>query len=202
MKKAKPLAKAAMAGARGLGVDGKSRPRVRRQAKRAWTRVAEDRFFEMLAESCNVLMAAEAAGVRPQRAYDRRTRDAYFRGRWDQALAAGYGQLEMMLLERALHGTEKVIVTPSGENRIIREYSDRLALALLKMHRETVSAFEAGIEEEDCNEARERIIARLERLREREQGQRAGEGAREDPSAGPSGCHLPCKSGGGEEDGR
>jgi hypothetical protein len=38
--------------------------------------------------------------------YERRTKDAAFRAGWDKALAIGYARLEMMMLERALHGVE------------------------------------------------------------------------------------------------
>lgn len=167
--KAKPLAKAAMEGQRGLGVDGKSRPRVRRQAKRTWTKAKERAFFAMLAESCNVLMAAKAAGVRPQRAYDRRAADASFRASWDRALAEGYRSLELMMLQRALHGVEKTVVARDGTTTVMREYSDRVALALLRMHRETAQFADERIDETECDDARERIVERLARIRARDE---------------------------------
>jgi hypothetical protein len=157
-------------GKRGLAVDGGTRVRVRRQKKPAWTRAKEKKFLETLAETCNVLLSAKAAKVRPQRAYDRRAKDAAFRASWDRALAEGYAQLEMMMLERALHGVEKTIVLKSGETSVMREYNDRTALALLRMHRETAATASESVDREDYQEACERIISRLERLREREEG--------------------------------
>ena len=151
-----------------VAIDGGSRLRKRRQPRPAWTKAKEELFFDRLADSCNVVMAAEHAGVRPQRAYERRARDAAFRGRWDQALSLGYAQLEMTLLQRALHGVEKVVTSRSGNSSIMREYSDRTALALLKMHRETAQSADAEVDAAEYQEACERILERLERIRERD----------------------------------
>lgn len=153
---------------KGFAVDGKSRPRIRRQRKPAVSAAQRKRFLEALAETCNVLLSAEQAGFRPQRAYDLKARDATFRAGWDQALAAGYAQLELMMLERALHGEEKVIRLPGGESATMREYSDRVGLTLLKMHREGASMAGDPIDGAEQEEACERIMARLDRLRARD----------------------------------
>jgi hypothetical protein len=129
-----------------------------------WTQRAEDKFIETLAESANVTKSAAEAGVSPSSAYRRRGRDASFRARWGEALATGYAALEMAMLERALHGRPKEVKV-GGESRIIQEYDDRIALALLKMHRETVRELEAGVDGEEVDEAAERILMRLQRLR-------------------------------------
>jgi hypothetical protein len=51
----------------------------------------------------------------------------------------------------------------------MREYSDRTALALLRMHRESVAIANQSVDEGEWEEARERIVARLQRIREREE---------------------------------
>ena len=80
----------------------------------------------MLVESCNVSLAARAIKRSIANVYKQRTLNAEFRGAWDQALAIGYARLEMMMLERALHGVEKVVVLKGGErSRVMREYPDR-----------------------------------------------------------------------------
>ena len=158
-----------LADRKGFAIDGKSRPRIRRQSKPAVSAAQRKRFLETLAETCNVLLSAERAGFRPQRAYDLKARDATFRAGWDAALATGYAQLELMMLERALHGVEKIIRLPGGESKTMREYSDRVGLALLKMHREGASYAVTDIETDEHREACERIAARLERLRDQEQ---------------------------------
>ena len=140
-----------------------------------WSEAMAARFAAVLADSCNVSLAARAIRRSVSNVYKQRTRSAAFRAAWDQALSIGYARLEMMMLERALHGTERVVTLKSGESRIIREYNDRVALALLRHHRDSVAAFEDGAGEEDYREACDRIIDRLARLRERESGEGPGD---------------------------
>jgi len=133
-----------------------------------WTEEKAAKFTEVLADSCNVSLAARAVGRSVGNLYIQRTKDAAFRAAWDQALAIGYARLEMMMLERALHGVEKAVTLRNGESKIMREYNDRVALALLRHHRDSVAAFEERIDDEEYQEACERIIDKLARLRERE----------------------------------
>ncbi|HEX6218746.1 MAG TPA: hypothetical protein VFZ35_05685, partial [Sphingomicrobium sp.] len=100
--------------------------------------------------------------------YARRERDASFRAGWERALAEGYSKLELEMLKRALHGVEKTVVSRSGETTRFREYNDRLGLALLRMHRDAADLGDGGIEHHEFEEARERIIERLVRLREQD----------------------------------
>ena len=140
-----------------------------RGAGSSWPEAKSERFLEVLAETCNVTRAATEAGVSSSAAYRRRASDASFRAAWGQALSIGYAQLEMMMLERALHGVEKIVVLKSGESRVMREYCDRTAIALLKMHRDSVTAVEEQVDTNEYQEACERILARLKRLRERDE---------------------------------
>ena len=132
--------------------------------RRGWSDKTEERFFDALAESCNVTFSAREAGVSVSTAYRRRSAEAGFRQRWGEALATGYAQLELAMLERALKGSEKM-VRIDGESQVVRDYCDRTALALLKMHRETVAEIEAGVDGAEHAEATERILARLQRMR-------------------------------------
>jgi len=149
------------------GHRGKPQRRIGRPSD--WTQAKSDKFIEVLADSCNVSLAARAVKRSIASIYKLRAKDAHFRAQWDQALAIGYSRLEMMMLERALHGVEKIVVLKSGETKVMREYPDRIALALLRLHRENVAAIDDGVDDEDYQEACERIIARLERLRERDE---------------------------------
>jgi ElaB/YqjD/DUF883 family membrane-anchored ribosome-binding protein len=49
------------------------------------------------------------------------------------------------------------------------EYPNQLALTLLKMHRDTAMEASAEFAPDDIEEVRERVMAKLERLRRREQ---------------------------------
>lgn len=72
-----------------LAIDGGKRVRIRAIANPAWTKKREQEFFAVLAASCNVAMAARAAGVRPQRAYGRSSGlDRTFQGgSWSHGIA-------------------------------------------------------------------------------------------------------------------
>jgi len=153
----------------GLVLEQGKRVRKLRPSYRSWTKAKEKAFLEALSASCNVKLAAKQAGVSTSQAYVRRANNASFRGAWDGALSAGYAQLEMMLLERALHGVEKKVIARDGTTTVMREYSDRVALALLRMHRETVAIANEGVDQGEFDEARERIVARLQRIRERDE---------------------------------
>ena len=96
----------------------------RRVAPRAsgWSKRMAEQFVATLADTCNVTLAAPAIGRSITNVYQRRRKDAGFRQAWDQALAIGYSRLEMMLLQRALHGVEKVKVAASGTSTTMRNY--------------------------------------------------------------------------------
>lgn len=153
--------------------DYRGQPQQRAGRKTDWTQAKRDKFIEVLADSCNVSLAARAIKRSISNVYKQRTTNAEFRGAWDQALAIGYSRLEMMMLERALHGVEKTIVLKSGETQVMRQYSDRVALSLLRLHRENAAQFDDGVDEQDYQEACERIIERLGRLRERDEEEAA-----------------------------
>lgn len=152
-----------------LILEAGKRVRKVRPSYRSWTAARQRAFLEALSECCNVKLAARKAGVSTSQAYVRRSKDATFRAGWDRALATGYAQLEMMLLERALHGVEKTVIARDGTKTVMREYSDRVALALLRMHRENAAFGDESVEDHEWQEARERIVERLQRLRERDE---------------------------------
>jgi hypothetical protein len=57
----------------------------------------------------------------------------------------------------------------------MREYSDRLGLALLKLHRDTAVEAEPASEPENIDEVRDRLFHKLERLRKREEARAKSE---------------------------
>ena len=153
----------------GTVLEAGSRPRRRVVDKKSWTKKKQATFLAALADSCNVKLAARIAAVSTSAIYARRERDAAFRAGWDRALAEGYSKLELEMLKRALHGVERTVVTRAGNRETFREYNDRLGLALLRMHRDSVALTSDGVDDREYEEARERIIERLNRIREREQ---------------------------------
>jgi hypothetical protein len=150
---------------RRLVVAGGTKPQVRRASKRSFTKAGQARFLSVLAETCNVTEAARQADVSVSYAYRKKASDARFRAGWSAAIGTGYSRLELVLLDRAFNGTEKVITRKDGSEERMLEYSNQLGLQLLKMHRD--SAVEANTEHqpEDVDELRERLIKKLKRLK-------------------------------------
>ena len=62
------------------------------------------------------------------------------------------------------------MIARDGTTTEMREYSDRVVLVLLRMRRETVAIANEGIDQGEFEEARDRIVAPLLRIREREEG--------------------------------
>jgi hypothetical protein len=153
----------------GLILEGVRRVRKVKPRARDWNAKKERTFLSSLTETCNVKLSAKRAGVSPNCVYERRNKNATFRASWDAALSTGYAQLEMMMLERALHGVAKTVTSKDGTTTTMREYSDRTALALLRMHRDNAHYASEGNDSSELEEARERIVERLSRLREQDE---------------------------------
>ena len=154
---------------------GGGTPRMRTASKRDWSSKKTETFLSALAETCNVSLAAAEARVSLSTAYRRRKLDAGFRGAWLEAIGAAYQRLEMVLLERAFVGTEKLVRRKDGSEERMVEYPNQLALTLLKMHRDTAAEATAEIDPDDVEDVRERVLAKLERLRKREEAATASE---------------------------
>ena len=92
-----------------------------------------------------------------------------------EAIATAYQRLELALLDRAFNGTEKIIKRHDGSEDRMLEYPNQLGLSLLKMHRGSVTAENTEMPEEDLNDLRERLLAKLERLKLRREQEEAQE---------------------------
>ena len=150
-----------------LRVVGNTKPKVRKPRRNEWTRAKERTFFTALAETCNVKLAAEIAGMSVAGAYWRRKRDAAFRAGWAEAIGAAYQRLELVMLDRALNGTEKIVVRKDGSEERMREYPNQIAMHLLKMHRDSAMQAIEEPDEADVADVRARLVEKLERLRRR-----------------------------------
>lgn len=151
------------------GASGK--PRQRAATRRDWTEAKEAKFLEVLTLTCNVTLAAQRAKVGNSTVYVRRARDAAFRDGWARAIAQGYARLEIETLERAINGEMRTIVHKDGSAEARVEYNDRVALTLLRMHRDISGEPErreeqaAAIGEDGADELRDRLMAKLKRVR-------------------------------------
>jgi hypothetical protein len=161
----------------GLVLVGGDKAQLRKASARDWTREKQRAFLEVLAETCNVTRACEEAGVSLSHAYKRRKADAAFRAAWREAIGVAYQRLELVLIERALNGTDKVVIKADGREERMREYPNQIALALLRMHRDTAIEAETEVPPDNVEEIRERIFQKLERLRERQEAKAAAPNA-------------------------
>lgn len=93
-----------------------------------------DHFLDALAESSNVTAAAEAAGIDPRAVYRLRREEPEFARRWYAALAEGYDNLEMQMLEHLRSGEEARSSPAAG-----RKFDPATALRCLTAHRESVA---------------------------------------------------------------
>jgi len=152
-----------------LKLVGGKNTQLRKATGKEWSKAKVAEFLRVLAETCNVTRAAAEAGVSVSAAYRRRKADAGFRGAWLEAIGSAYQRLELVLLERAFVGTEKIVRRKDGSEERLVEYPNQLALTLLKMHRDTAMEAGADFAPDDIEEVRQRVIAKLERLRRREQ---------------------------------
>ena len=143
---------------------GNARPKIRAPRRNEWTKAKEAKFFGALVETCNVTRAAEAAGMSVAGAYYKRRRDAAFRAGWAEAIGTAYHRLELVMLDRALNGTEKLVVRKDGSEERLREYPYQVAMHLLKLHRESAIAASAEPAKDQVEEARERLFQKLQRL--------------------------------------
>jgi hypothetical protein len=125
----------AVAGGNAVADGEIARPRRRRTP---WTPAREACFLEVLATSSNVAEATRTSGLSETSIYRRRHSSPAFRAAWDDALGEGYVRLEAMMLQRGLCGVEKDVWHGGKIVGKMREYSDRLGLALLTRHRPTV----------------------------------------------------------------
>jgi hypothetical protein len=156
------------------------KPQQKKRAKRDWSAAKAEAFLGVLATTCNVSEACRQTKVPMTVAYRRRKMDAAFRAAWADAIAVGYSRLELMLLERAFNGTEKVITRRDGSEERMTEYPDRLALRLLEMHRQTAAEAESDMPAEDVDEIRQRIVQKLQRMKKRDGQEGAGRTSRGD----------------------
>ena len=162
-----------VAGKKDMTLVAAAQPQLKKRAKRDWSQEKAGRFLCVLAETCNVSEACRRSGVPMTVAYRRRKMDAKFRAAWREAIAVAYSRLELVLLDRAFNGTEKVMTRADGSEERMREYPNHIALRLLQMHRETATKADHELPEEDVSEIRERLVRKLQRMRKRDEEQEA-----------------------------
>ena len=142
------------------GKPAASPPQARRRAAPRW----QKRFLEVLAETSNVSSAAKKANTSVGHAYRTRAKDAEFARAWLVALAQGYDQLELELLQRLREGE----LSGGTARKARRKYDNAVALRLLAAHRDTVGRQRAMDANRDEDAILSEIDRKLDLMRQRE----------------------------------
>lgn len=115
------------------GSDGN--PRVTFTHGGQWSDEAEERFFEALAETCNVKHAAKVAGAWPHTIYRFRRERSDFAARWQATLEAGYARLELALIGGATDAVEPRDPASPPVLRPVAPMNAADAIRVLALHR-------------------------------------------------------------------
>ena len=122
-----------------MGEGAKAARRVARGWKRVrWTAQMRETFFDTLAETCNIMASAEAAGVKSQSVYELRRKDAAFAEAWREALVCGYEVLETRLVGLAIE-LATIGGVPELDNGPHGRIDTDLALRMLTQHRNALA---------------------------------------------------------------
>jgi hypothetical protein len=131
----------------------------RNQKKQSAPRHWRARFIEHLAETSNVLSAADHAGITPCLAYRTRRNEPDFAKDWRAALAEGYIHLEMEIVRRLRQGDFKA----AADDR----YDVANAIRLLAARGDTAGGNHNGTRDVSAAEVRASIDRKIEEIRRR-----------------------------------
>lgn len=155
-----------------------------------WSKRAEEAFLTELTVSGNVRRAAAAAGFSTAAVYKRRLKDRHFVAAWDAAVETGKVRVQAYLIEAATR-TFDPDALPIGDEREMDRVSISEAINIAKLKGAPASREqEEEYDEDHLKGVRERILYKLQRLRERDE--------RELGEAGWTEWPLPPRPGGEE----
>ena len=106
------------------------------------TPARQQRFIKALSKTGNVTKAAALASTSRTRGYELRNRDPAFAAAWQEAEEVAADRLEDEARRRAVEGVSEPLVSAGklvrdddGQPIMVRRYSDKLLLALIKARR-------------------------------------------------------------------
>lgn len=127
-------------------------------------------FLEVLRQTGNVSRAAREAGLSSSTVYAHRAKQPKFARDWDAAVAEALDNLEAELVDRATRGVEKPVYYRGEIVGNVRNYSDALAMFILKARRPEIydrtggGPAVAGIRGMTQEEAKAEVLRRLDRI--------------------------------------
>lgn len=142
-----------------------------------WSDEAEAIFFEALAASCNVTLAASEAGFSTPTVYRLRQKSPEFAERWQAALEHGYARLELEVLGVAV---DSLTDAAFDNNRPIPRMTIDQVMNVLRAHRNEVRGDgKAGpgrtAPQRKLHEVRASIIRKIEAIERGEAGEHSSE---------------------------
>jgi hypothetical protein len=134
-----------------------------------WGKRAEEAFLLELTVSGSVRRAALTAGFSTTAVYKRRLIDKRFAAAWEAAIETGKARVQAYLVEAATR-TFDPDELPIGDGDAIPKVSisEAINIAKLKAVGPATDWQEPDLDEDQFKELRERILEKLQRLRERE----------------------------------
>jgi hypothetical protein len=92
-------------------------------------------FIDVLRTTANISRAAREAGLSSSTVYRRRATNISFATLWDAALAEALDAVEEDVIDRVRNGVLKPVFYGGKEIGAVRQYSDQLAMFVLKSKR-------------------------------------------------------------------
>ena len=176
------------AGSERYGEDLNVRPdgKVIKGSRARWGKRAEERFLTELTVSANVKRAAKEAGFSTTAIYRQRLKSRRLAAAWDAALETGRAHLQAHLVQVANQTFDPDELT-IGERPETPKVSVAEAISIAKLGASAGQgrAAKAGLDQDgdgrfvtnqEMDEARERILNRLQRMQENIEGQEASTG--------------------------
>ncbi len=148
-----------------------------------WSAGAEERFLVELSASASIRRAAAAAGFSQAAIYRRRLKQSVFAAAWDAAIETGKARVEALLVEAATHSFDPDSLPISDDQPRIS-----VAEAISISKRAATGAKSAGkakfdwgeeaaqMHEDEVAALREKIMGKLERVRERDDREKLAAG--------------------------
>jgi hypothetical protein len=142
-----------------------------RGSEARWGKRAEERFLLELTVSGSVRLAAKAAGFSTTAVYKRRLQDRRFAAAWEAAVETGKARVQAYLVEAATRTFDPDELPIADESEMPKvSVGEAINIAKLRSAAPAQAAEEPdGYDEDYLKEVRERILEKLQRLKERDE---------------------------------
>jgi hypothetical protein len=149
---------------------------VKRAGRERWSKQKEQIFFEELAATANAKLAAEAAGVSTNAVFARRLKHPLFRAKWEAVVRTSKASIDLYLVEEAKKTFDPADLDTAGvAPRVTIDQAIKISQlnASKKAQEEELlpdpfAEEAASMTPDDVAELRERLVRKLQRMRQRD----------------------------------